>query len=376
MKMGYAMVQHIVKETKRRISLLQLPYEEEYRAQLKHLGYKEKDIVREVFLRNEWNVGSARVLHLLQEESILTASEYMLSLDSAELTQQIMNDLLETEFTLLAHIVKYAFQDNVHSQSLSNVLRESFRSLIADLKENPNVIPRNYLHAAKALLRPAELKMIKSEHLQLLLIADQDHSNLEEAIGCQQRWREEMRTADATILCGLIVELVHDKAHYIGMLKQLIDKSSPFSLKYALYMLHVGCTVVQNAEVKLLKDFIKDLFRTVVDTGLMGKLQLLLLFAREICASYSAIMGTYSVWYKQMIGEMRYGVKRDEFIRTMELLTALLPLETDLEMLQVHASIAISAPAKCNDYVLNYKQLCRAQIAQLKAPDETIVLED
>uniref|UniRef100_A0A182NJL7 Fanconi_A_N domain-containing protein n=1 Tax=Anopheles dirus TaxID=7168 RepID=A0A182NJL7_9DIPT len=369
------MVQHIVKETRRRIGMQELPYEEEYRAQLKHLGCKEKEIVREAFLRHEWNVGSARVLNLLQDEHILTASEYILSLDSTELIQQIMNDLLETEFTLLAHLVKYAFQDNVHSQSLTTILRESFRSLVADLKENPNVIPRNYLHAAKAHLRPAELEMIKNEHLQLLLLG-QEQSDPEIAIGCQQIWREEMRAADASILCGLIVELVHEKAHYIGVLQDWIDKSCAFSLKYALYLLHVMCTAVQNAEERLLKDFVKGLFRAVVDTGLMSKLQLLLLFAREICATNGAIMGTYSAWYKQTIGEMRYVVKRDEFIRTMELLTALLPLETDLEALNVHASIAISAPAKCNDYVLNYKQLCRAQIAQLKPADETIVLED
>lgn len=37
-----------------------------------------QDILREAFQRQEWNVGSARVLSLLQEANILTASEYIL----------------------------------------------------------------------------------------------------------------------------------------------------------------------------------------------------------------------------------------------------------------------------------------------------------
>lgn len=36
----------------------------------------------------------------------------LFSLDSIELMQQILNDFLEAEYSLLAHIVRYAYQGN------------------------------------------------------------------------------------------------------------------------------------------------------------------------------------------------------------------------------------------------------------------------
>uniref|UniRef100_A0A182PF39 Fanconi_A_N domain-containing protein n=1 Tax=Anopheles epiroticus TaxID=199890 RepID=A0A182PF39_9DIPT len=357
-----------------------LPYEEEYRAQLKHLGYKEKELLKEAFQRQEWNMGSARVLSLLQEANILTASEYILSLDSIELIQQIMNDLLEAEYSLLAHIVRYAYQDTVQSQTLTTVLKDSFRSLLDDLNEDPNVIPCSYLQAIKERVLPSELKLIVHEHLQLVLLVQGDSPfDLDEAIGCQQRWRTEMQTTlNGTVFERLLGALVVDTASFIEVLKELLKKSCPFSLKYALYLVSLAAKAValNSSGEKLLKSFVKDLFRTVVGTGLMSTMQLLLLFAREICAANATVLGAYPIWYKQTIGEMTYSVKKDQFISTMELLTALIPAERNLEMLGVHSTVAISAPAKCNDYVLNYKQLCRAHIAQLKEPDCTVVLED
>uniref|UniRef100_A0A182WL39 NTF2 domain-containing protein n=1 Tax=Anopheles minimus TaxID=112268 RepID=A0A182WL39_9DIPT len=370
-------------ETKRRIGMLDLPYEAEYRGQLTHLGYNEKDIVKEAFLRQEWNMGSARVLNMLQEANILTASEYILSLDTIELMQQIMNDLLETEYNLLAHIIRYAYQGaghhNVQSHTLTNILKESFRALLSDLKETPNVIPRSYFHALQPYLLPAELKRVTDEHLQLLLVGCDTIDGLDEAIGKQAQWRDEMKTLRGTVLDCLLRELVHDKAHFIDVLKGFGKTCCPFSIKYALYLLHAMAQTVtlEQSEDKLLKNFLKELFRSVVEMESISEMKLLLLFAREISTANEAILGTYSSWYKQTIGEMTYSVRKHQFISTMEMLTALLPLEQDLEVLEVHSRIAISAPAKCNDYVLSYKQLCRAHIAQLKASGSTtIVLED
>lgn len=368
--------------------MVDLPYEEEYRAQLMHLGCKEKDIVKEAFLRQEWNVGSARILSLLQEASILSATEFILSLDAIELVQQILNDLLETEYNLLAHIIRYAYQDNVQSHSLSSILKECFRALLSDLMENPNVIPRNYLSALKSHLLPSEMKKVTDEHLKLLLLhqpADYDSSALDEAIGSQVQWRDELQTLRGTVMASLLLELIQDRANFIDLLTGCIRKSCPFALKYALLLLHLlaetASVCVGRAEDKLLKTFLKDLFRSVVETGSARELKLLLLFAREITAANETLLGTYAAWYKQTIGEMTYSVKKQQFISTMELLTALLPAERNLEMLNVHATIAISAPAKCNEHVLNYKQLCRAHIAQLKTADcsgddGTIVLDE
>uniref|UniRef100_A0AAG5D1G8 Fanconi anaemia group A protein N-terminal domain-containing protein n=1 Tax=Anopheles atroparvus TaxID=41427 RepID=A0AAG5D1G8_ANOAO len=375
--MGYASLQHIVKETHRRIEMMDLPYEEEFRCQLKHLGFKDREIVKETFLRQEWNLGSARVLRLLQEANILTATEFILSLDSVDLTQQVMNDLLEAEYELLANVIQFAHQDNQHSQILSNILKESFGALITELMENPNVIPRNYLVHLKAHLKLEKITMVKQEHLQLILTG-QHGVEYGEAIGQQDQWRNEMEMLSETIFGGLIVELVADKDNFISLLKQFIDSSSAISMRYTLYLLNVVSKRIgtDRRESIMVRDFMKFLFRMVVDTGLLSKMQLLLLFAREICATNEAILGTYSEWYKQTIGEMTYRVKKDQFIRMIEMLTGMLSFESNLDILSVHSTIAISAPAKCNDFVVNYKQLCRAHMSQLKPPDVTETLDE
>ncbi|XP_058120833.1 uncharacterized protein LOC131286631 [Anopheles ziemanni] len=375
--MGYSVLRNILKETNRRIELLDLPYEEEFRCQLKYLGFKEKYIVKEAFFRQEWNIGSTRVLRLLQEANILTASEFILSLESIDLTQQIMNDLLEAEYVLLANIIQFAYQETPHSQLLTKILKESFGTLIADLKENPNAIPRNYLLALKNHLSKEKMIALKNEHLHMLVV-EQDLLELHVAIGKQEQWRCEMEMLSKTIVGGMIVELIEDKNSIVNIFKELIGSCSSFSVRYILYILNlVSRTIGMNKkESTPLKELMKDLFRMVVNTGLLSKLQLMLLFAREICSSNESILGTYSEWYKQTIGEMTYSIKKEQFINMMEMLTSTLSSETSLDILAVHSTIAISAPAKCNDYVVNYKQLCRAHISQLKSPDVTIVVDD
>ncbi|XP_049545940.1 uncharacterized protein LOC125957339 isoform X1 [Anopheles darlingi] len=366
--MPYSYLHHIVKDTKRRIENQSIPYEEEYRLQLKHLRYKERDIIKETFLQQEWNIGSAHVLAMLQDAGILTASEFILSLACAELTQQIMNDLLETEHTLLAHLVKFAFKDNHLSLTLTKVLQESFSGLLNDLKDNPNVIPCNYLIELKVHLPSEEHALVCNEHLRLLLTDPTQSGSLDEAIREQDRWRIEMEEVKDTILGSILLEILPNGTCLLTVLKKMLDSCGIISLKYALHLMRALSKRVgdDNGCVRAIKDWIKTLFTETVATGLTSKMQVMLLFAREICTANQNILGSYSAWYKQTIGEMKYGgIKKDQFIRMLEMLSAILPFETSLEVLKVQSTIGISAPIRCNEYVLNYKQLCRARIAEL-----------
>ncbi|XP_050090381.1 uncharacterized protein LOC126574301 [Anopheles aquasalis] len=373
--MSYAYLHHIVKDTKRRIEneSRRLPpaedsSEDEYRLQLKHLRCKERNIVKETFLKQEWNIGSAHVLAMLQDAGILTASEFILSLACPDLTQQIMNDLLETEYSLLAHLVKFAFKDNHLSVTLTKVLEECFSGLLNDLKDNPNIIPCNYLAELKAYLPSEELALVRNEHLQLLLMDPDQSGSLDEAIREQDRWRTELEEIKDTVLGSMLREVLPNGTCLLALLKKMLDSCGIISLKYALHLMRSLSKRVgdDNDNIRAMKEWMKTLFTETVATGLKSKLQLMLVLAREICSANQHVLGSYSVWYKQTIGEMKYGgMKKDQFLRMLEMLTEILPSETNLEVLKVHSTIGISAPIRCNEYVLNYKQLCRARIAEL-----------
>lgn len=86
---------------------------------------------------------------------------------------------------------------------------------------------------------------------------------------------------------------------------------------------------------------------------------LMLITARQISSSVSSTYFTYIDWYKSTIGEMRYNISKEDFIYVIELLTKNLFNETDMDILRVHATVAIPAPPNCNDFVLTFKQLTR-----------------
>lgn len=85
----------------------------------------------------------------------------------------------------------------------------------------------------------------------------------------------------------------------------------------------------------------------------------MLITARQISSSVSSTYFTYTEWYKSTIGEMRYNISKEDFIYVIELLTKNLCNETDIDILRVHATVAIPAPPNCNDFVLTFKQLTR-----------------
>lgn len=72
----------------------------------------------------------------------------------------------------------------------------------------------------------------------------------------------------------------------------------------------------------------------------------------------------YAVWYKKMFGDIRYQIKVDDFKYLLSVLTEMLMFETDMDIINVHASISISAPPNCNEIVLLYKQSCRSLVAK------------
>ncbi|XP_065087948.1 uncharacterized protein LOC135709497 [Ochlerotatus camptorhynchus] len=359
-------IRNILEEATVRINKLHVPYENEFRAQIQYLNLREKDVFRQFLFAHEWNLGSSKMLSVSQKAGIITASEYILRLRSRETIQQVMNDLLEVEHVLLADLVSNSLLDTESSTTLKAVLHESFSSVLDDLITDPNVVPCNYLEKLKVHLNGPELTQVRLQHMQLLL-AKESTCTLGEAIGLQAQWRSECSERCSTSLGRIMNEIVVDQGSSIESLFS-VAKAGSVSWKYFLSLLHLVMIAVERNKVEIVrvKGIMKDLFLQMVDSGDFQIFLILMISAREVCVSNEDVLGTYAVWYKSTIGEMSYRIKKEQFVRVVELLTRMIGLEEDPELLKVHINISVSTPPKCMELIVAYKQLCRAQLAKLQ----------
>lgn len=111
---------------------------------------------------------------------------------------------------------------------------------------------------------------------------------------------------------------------------------------------------------------LKDMLRSFLNTQLDATFYAMMLCARQTCFYSDGRFETYAKWYKKSIGEMQYGQNKDEFRRTMLTLTKMIKHETAVDVLETHAKTAISAPAYCGDLVLSFKQISKSWLQDIK----------
>ncbi|XP_055606777.1 uncharacterized protein LOC129754637 isoform X2 [Uranotaenia lowii] len=381
--MTYARIRNILQEITDRIETLHLPYEEEFRTQLKYLENHERHIIRDFFLAQEWNLGSTKVLAALRATGILITSEYILRLHSKELIQRVMNDLLEAEHTLLAELISYSYLDI--SVELSQIVNETISLALDDLIENPDIVSCNYLQHVRQFLESDEIYKLRQQHLTLLLQKG-PNNDLERSIPLQTEWRQQGKELDSSIFCQILKEVIKDKDQTLETMFSFCKKRDNVSWRFFLQILRLVSINIGNDKVEILriKGFLKELFGEMVDTMNFDLFLLLIAIVREISSANESVVGKYSSWYKTTLGEMSYRFSKEQFVGVLGMMTRLVPLETDSEMLTVHINISISAPPKCMELVVTYKQMCRAHLTKLNLDmskdnqdmDVSIVIDD
>lgn len=82
----------------------------------------------------------------LQKTSILSMSDMIVNTynQNVENAQLIFNDLLETEYMLLADLIKHANSTDPTGLSLCDLLNEGIKRLCNDIIDNPNILKKNY----------------------------------------------------------------------------------------------------------------------------------------------------------------------------------------------------------------------------------------
>ncbi|EDS43342.1 conserved hypothetical protein [Culex quinquefasciatus] len=337
-----------VEETAERIEKLHVPYENEFKIQIQHLNLKEKSLLQEYLYAHEWNLGSARVLSMFKKARIVSISEYVLRLHSKDAIQQVMNDLLEAEPILLAELISNSSRDSEVFTSLKDILHESFSTVLDDLLENPSVIPFNYLEQLEPHLTDQEIEHVRLQHLQLLLRKDFT-CTLQEAIGRQEQWRSEAIRNKGTILGQMMRTVLQDTVCSFDTLLGAGEKlDANVSWKHYLTLLGIVAKAATSEYVNVLrvKGAVKNMFNKILADG--------------------SILGSYTSWYKYIIGEMTYRVDKAQFIAVMGLMNKLVPLEESVEILKVHASVSISFPSLCMEHVVTFKNLCKSRITKIE----------
>lgn len=344
---------------------------------LSRLPPKEKHQLAKTFLDWQWNVGGARVLRRFQSFHILTATEYILIVNnknSAE-AQLILNDLLEVEFDLLADLLRHVDGTSSSSMLVIELITNSIQELIVDFCNNPNAITTNYLDEMNGLVSKQVLESVKAMHVKIFLQSGPKCS-VEDAVKQFKSWNEEARQCKMSTLHRLIASMVNVRHKHGEILNKILHEAVGDGFEcWKFYFLFVQRVTDEEldeefsvaAETKMIaKRFFKDLFCEFVATKNERKFHLMILTARQICLSNEGVLGTYAMWYKSTIGEMKYSLKTDEFVYTLEVLSRMLQIDDDIDALQAHLNTYIPAPPLYNEHVLNYKQLCQSKINQFE----------
>lgn len=373
-----------------------LPRITELHTILVHLADDEKHYLRNTFLGAAWNLGSTIVLGQLQRASILTMTDYIwmqfqanlspnndstsfTMIDSEEADKQtgesvqlILNDLLETEFVLLADLARSIRGSGVVELKVSAVLRECFQRLIGDLAENPELVQVNCLRELRKYLSEREMGEVRT--MVWGVFEEMESCSALEAIERQAMWNQEFKqTPSGGSLVALMREVASDEVQFVHRLLLVLTVPDSFAgWKWWLrfYGLIVANDKLPDKVFLTIRQQLKELFRQFQQPANSETLfYAMMLCARQTCHFASAGGGrfeNYSKWYKNTIGEMQYGQSgKEEFRRTMQIMAKMIKHETEADVLEVHARTAIAAPAFCGDLVLSFKQVSKSWLEDL-----------
>lgn len=354
---------------------------------LAHLPATEKQQLRELFCKWEWNIGSVKVLRRLQEARIVTATEYIASVNgrSSDEAALILNDILEAETPLLASLFTNLGSVNSSSLQIVDLLRDCIRGTCVDFCENPNVISVDYIKEIRALLPRDCFNGVSAMHVSVFL-KESSKCTIGEAFKCQKRWRDEAEQSRSSTLTQIISSLAQTAESRDEFLRRIIKIASSEQFQcWKWYLLFLRCAVCESEDFDFYvadelkataRNLSKELFKECVQENSARKFRFLLLTARTICKSNERILGSYAAWYKATVGDMKYALKNEEFDLVMSMLVDLIFLEEDVEVLEIHAKTHIAVPPLRNDQILHYKQLCSSKVSNLQKGASNSINQD
>ncbi|XP_031631748.1 uncharacterized protein LOC116346008 [Contarinia nasturtii] len=355
------------------------------------LPSNEKQALAKAIIDFGWNIGSPKVMKYLQKTNILSMSDLIVNKYNQNQcdAQLIFNDLLETEHMLLADVLKNANSTDPIGLTICDLLNEGFKRLCNDAIQNPNILVHNYLEEVDEYIQDECFEDVRLMHLKLLL-EEGPNDTADAAISAQSNWNQEITDKHSVFKSFLSSIVGNDFKIKRLTLETILSKCNDWqqqNWKTVLLLLRMVIDTGQLNEFKsqelndfkkMTKTFLKDTFRSSVDEEDENGFYVLFLIGRQITRYNETLLGNYGTWFKDTIGEMKYKLKTNQFTLAMQFLAGMVQMENDTDILDVHINTYIPAAPRCNELVLNYKELCRSRQMHLKNPnaDKTAVIDE
>ncbi|XP_039956741.1 uncharacterized protein LOC120772298 [Bactrocera tryoni] len=344
----------------------------------------EQLLAARYFCKLPWNIGSLRVLAVLQSANVLTASNYILSLENDEEMQLILNDFLEAEFELLKELYTVAHYDSNNAIRLNDALDECLSRLYTDLIENPQLNDLTYINGITKNMPTDFTVSLMQRHIGTVL--DLHKSNAKTAFGNFSNWINE-GVDEIQFTKGLYEKLLrHSEQEAISYLFKLSSLEHFSQWKFYLILLQTISSKCSEENSAFIRKYLRTrLSQIVVLPKLECMLHLLLTVraATAITMDIDKNITAYADWYKRNISDMKFVLQVEEFKTVIDLLEQCIPYESLEDYLEIHATFSISPPIHCGKIVQSYKSKCKAQLAKIKLkakqsnePEESKAIDD
>ncbi|XP_067631748.1 uncharacterized protein [Eurosta solidaginis] len=335
---------------------------------LKNLSSMEQLLVARNFCKSVWNIGSLRVLAVLHDANVLTASNYILSLENAGELQLILNDFLEAEFELLKELFIVAHHDSNRAIILNDNLDECLAGLFADLLKNPQLNDLKYIDSIASRDMPNDFGVnLIQKHVRIIL--DLHKSNTKTTFANFTNWINE--GVDEIQFTKEIYNklLRQSEQDAISYLFKLSTAENFMDWKFYLILLQTIASKCSSESATYIRKYFKSRLSQIAALPSLDAMLHLLLSVRAATATTLDIdknVTAYAEWYKQNISDMKFVLKVEEFQNIIDLLTQCIPYEAAEDYVEIHATFTISPPVHCGKLVQNYKSKCKMQLAKIK----------
>nr|XP_014100512.1 uncharacterized protein LOC106625215 [Bactrocera oleae] len=356
----------------------------ELKVLLQNLSPLEQLLAARYFCKLPWNVGSLRVLAVLQSANVLTASNYLLRLENDEEVQLILNDFLEAEFELLKELYTVAYYDSSNAIRLNDCLDECLSRLYADLMEKPQLNDLTYINGITKHMPTDFTLSLMQRHIRAAL--DLHKSNAKTAFGNFSNWINE--GVDEIQFTKELYEKLfrHSEQEAISYLFKLSCLEHFSQWKFYLILLQTISSKCSEENSAFIRKYLKTRLSQIAALPKRESMLHLLLSVRAATAITMDIdknITAYADWYKRNISDMKFVLKVEEFKAIIDILEQCIPYESLEDYLEIHATFSISPPVHCGKIVQSYKSKCKMHLTKIKSKarqsnehDESIVIED
>lgn len=206
-------------------------------------------MIEKHFYGHKWDIGSASVLRLLSECGMFSIAIYLWKLNDIDEEQNILNDLLETEYHLIADVVEKSILEAPIGNKLKSILEIGLSNLLQDLVKNSTINVPNYIQILrKHHLNVRQMKYFRNMHFRAVVNIEPSESVLV-ALSKQLEWNSEQLLESNQSLLDIIAEICWDMTDTLQKLLEMMTTPTFKGWKFGLILIKFILWTVDSASI-------------------------------------------------------------------------------------------------------------------------------